>query len=123
MEQHKSKFSLGRMAKILKVSRRGYYNYLQTKGNRKIDRDIRLVTEIKSIFAASKSTYGSPRIHAELKANGYPINKKKVARLMQVNGVKAKIKGRFRVKSRTQISHIAPNLLEQDFSCSKPNEK
>lgn len=123
MEQHKSKFSLERMAKILKVSRSGYYNYLQNKGNRKIDRDLRLVTEIKSIFAASKSTYGSPRIHAELKANGYQVNKKKIARLMQINGIKAKVKGRFRVKSKTQISHIAPNLLQQDFSCSKPNEK
>ena len=66
MEQHKGKFCLERMAKILKVSRSGYYNYLQTKGNRKIDKDLRLVTEIKSIFVASKSTYGSLRIHAEL---------------------------------------------------------
>ncbi len=123
MEQYKGKFCLERMAKILKVSSSGYYNYLQTKGNRKIDKDLRLVTEIKSIFVASKSTYGSPRIHAELKASGYQLNKKRVARLMQVNGIKAKTKGRFRVRSKTQVSHIAPNLLEQNFTCIKPNEK
>ena len=96
MEQHKGMFSLGRMAKILKISRSGYYNYLQTKGNRKVDKDIKLLTEIRSIFAASKGTYGSPRVCAELKAQGYNINKKRVIRLMQINEIKAKIKGRFR---------------------------
>lgn len=123
MEHYKEKFSLERMAKILKVSRSGYYDYLKTRGQRKRDKDLKLVTEIKAIFSASKSSYGSPRIHAELKANGYQVNKKRVARLMQVNGIKAKTKGRFRIKSKAQISHIAPNLLGQNFTCNQPNEK
>jgi hypothetical protein len=56
MQQHTGIFNLERMAKILKVSRSGYYNYLKTKGNRKIDKDLKLVTEIKAIFASSRST-------------------------------------------------------------------
>ena len=59
MEQLKENYSLERMAKILKVSRSGYYNYLRSKGNRRQDKDLKLVTEIKSIFAASKGSYGS----------------------------------------------------------------
>jgi putative transposase len=42
---------------------------------------------------------------------------------MRVNEIKAKFKGRFRSKCQTQISYVAPNILEQNFTCSKPNEK
>lgn len=96
---------------------------MQTKGNRKVDKDIKLLTEIRAIFSASKKTYGSPRIYAELRDKGYLINKKRVIRLMWINEIKAKVKGRFRSKSKTKISYIAPNLLEQNFICIKPNEK
>ena len=123
MEQHKGIFNLERMAKTLKVSRSGYYYYLQTKGDRKADKDIKLVTEIRAIFRASKRTYGSPRIYQELRANGFHINKKRIARLMRINEIRAKVKGRFRSKSKTQLSHIAPNILQQNFICSKPNQK
>jgi putative transposase len=70
MEQHKAVFNLERMAKVLNVSRSGYYHYLQTKGNRKIDKDVKILAEIRAIFSASKSTYGSPRIYAELRDKG-----------------------------------------------------
>jgi transposase InsO family protein len=42
---------------------------------------------------------------------------------MRINNIKAKIKGRFRVKSKMQKTYAAPNLLKQDFTCNKPNEK
>ena len=123
MKEYKELFSIERMAKILKVSRSGYYSYLQTKENGKSDKEVKLVTEILTIFAESKQTYGSPRIHAELKARGYRINKKKVARLMKEKSIRAKTKGGFKIKAKAEVSYVADNLLLQDFSCNKPNEK
>ena len=78
MQKYSEIFSIERMAKVLKISRSAYYSYLKPKSSY----DILLLAEIKAIFAKSKQTYGSPRVHAELKSKGYNINEKKVARLM-----------------------------------------
>lgn len=107
------------MAKVLKISRSAYYSYLKPKSSC----DALVLDEIKAIFARSKQTYGSPRIHAELRSKGYNINEQRVARLMRLNGIKAVTKARFRTRSKKLDSHIVPNLLGGDFSCTMPNQK
>jgi putative transposase len=69
-------------------------------------------------------TPGSPRMTRELQDQGLPIGRRRTARLMRKNGLKAQQKRRFK---RTTDSHhafpVAPNLLEQDFSAERPNQK
>ena len=79
---------------------------------------------IREYSTQSNGTYGYPRIHAELVAQGVCIGKHRVARLMRDNGLKALQKRRYK---RTTDSHhhqaVAPNILSQDFSCDAPNRK
>jgi len=80
--------------------------------------------EIKAIHQAKRGTYGSPRIHAELKAQGQSHGLKRVARLMRDNGIHAKQKRKFKVTTDSKHSHpVAPNLLERDFDATAPNQK
>ncbi|WP_310619955.1 IS3 family transposase [Flexibacterium corallicola] len=83
-----------------------------------------LLAPIKEVFATSRQTYGPPRIHAELKEAGLAVGRKRVARLMRDNALRDISKPRF--KKTTDSSHnnpFAPNLLEQDFTCTGENQK
>jgi putative transposase len=71
-----------------------------------------------------KDTYGSPRMTRELPDQGLSVGRRRTARLMRENGLRARQKRRFR---RTTDSHhafpVAPNLLDQDFSAERPDKK
>lgn len=83
-----------------------------------------LLAHIWEAFHLSHGTYGSPRMSMELKDRGLCVGRRRVARLMQENGLKARQPRRYR---RTTDSHhgfpVAPNLLGQDFTASRPNDK
>lgn len=72
----------------------------------------------------SNGTYGSPRMTRELQDSGLAVGRRRTARLMRENGLKARQKRRFK---RTTDSHhawpVAPNLLDQDFTATGPDEK
>jgi SMC interacting uncharacterized protein involved in chromosome segregation len=73
MEEHRSKFRVVKMAKILNVSKNGFYAYLnRPKSNRKIEND-RLLEKIKAIHKRSYGIYGYPRITKELQSDGAPV--------------------------------------------------
>ena len=82
------------------------------------------MTQIEKIHNESKRTYGSPRVTAELNKQGINAGKNRVSRLMRKNGLKAKMKRRY--KNTTDSRHnlpIADNILNRDFSAEKPNQK
>ena len=82
------------------------------------------MAHIRSAFTLSHETYGSPRMTRELQDEGLQVGRHRTARLMRENGLKARQKRRF---TRTTDSHhafpVAPNLLDQDFSATCPNQK
>ena len=86
--------------------------------------DLVLLAHIRSAFTLSNKTYGSPRMTRELQDEGLKVGRRRTARLMRENGLKARPKRRFK---RTTDSHhgfpVAPNLLAQDFSATRPNQK
>ena len=87
--------------------------------------DAELLVQIKEIFATSGQTYGSPRIHIELREQGIRCGRKRVERLMCENGLKVPQKRKKRVVT-TDSDHdlpVAPNLLDRNFTAEKPNEK
>jgi len=84
-----------------------------------------LTQQIKQIHQHSRQTYGSPRIQAELRAQGFKCGRNRVARLMRQAQVWAKQKRKFKVTT-TDSAHtypVAPNLLNQNFTTSQSNEK
>src|SRR3990167_5492799 len=71
-----------------------------------------------------KITYGSPRIHAELRFQGETCSRKRIANLMKKEGIKAKMKKRFKVTTQVNPkAKAAPNLLKQDFTAQGPNQR
>jgi len=82
-----------------------------------------LLEQIKRIHAASGGVYGAPRITAELQEEGYECGRRRVARLMRQSRLRGCPKRRFRVTTQRDPTHaVADNLLQQNFSASRPNQ-
>ena len=112
------------MCRVLAVSPSGYYAWLGRPESRRVRENRRLVVEIKAVHAASRGTYGSPRIHAEFKAREMHHGRNRIARLMRENGIKARQKKKFKATTDSNHSHpVAPNLLERDFEAREPNRR
>ncbi len=124
MRNHVKQWTIEEMARVLAVSRSGYYRYCHQGMSKRAEANAVLLEAIRGIFIAHRQTYGSPRIHAELKAQGLVCSRVRVARLMKQAGLRAKMrkfyKGTTRVNPRQAA---APNLLQQDFASTAPNEK
>jgi len=79
------------MCKWLKVSRSGYYDWCKRKPSAHALKDQQLARKIIQIYQQSRGTYGSPRIHEALKAEGYAIGKKRVERLMREQSLMGRV--------------------------------
>ncbi|RDI53586.1 putative transposase [Microvirga subterranea] len=120
----KESFPVTRLCHVLDVSPSGYFAWRSRPASPRQREDLILLAHIRSAFTLSKGTYGSPRMTRELQDEGLQVGRRRTARLMRENGLKVRQKRRFK---RTTDSHhafpIAPNLLEQDFSAERPNQK
>ena len=120
----KDEFPVQRMCDVLGVSSSGYFVWRGRPACRRQQDDLILLAHVRSAFAQSNDTYGSPRMTRELQDQGLAIGRRRTARLMGENGLKARQKRRFK---RTTDSHhgfpVAPNLLGQDFTAERPDEK
>ena len=112
------------MCRVLRVSRQGYYAWLKRSPGKRQREDATLLPLIRQRFRRSGGSYGSPRIWAQLRAEGYAVGRHRVARLMREAGLQARRKQGYRRK-RTTAAANAPvgNLLDQNFQASKPNRK
>ncbi len=79
--------------------------------------------EISNIFAENKGRYGYRRITKELRNRNYIINHKTVQKLMKELGLVCRVRMKKYQSFKGEVGKIAPNLLEQDFTTEKPNEK
>ena len=120
----KKEFPVQRLCKVLGVSSSGYFAWKKRPASLRQRDDMVLLAHVRAAFAVSNRTYGSPRMVHELRDNGLAIGRRRVARLMRENGMKARQKRRF--KRTTDSLHafpVAPNLLDQDFTATGPNQK
>lgn len=88
--------SVQRACELLEVSRAAYYEHRKHLPSQRELSDAELTERIKDIHATSKGTYGSPRVHAELRNEGFHVGKKRVARLMVKAGLEGRCKKRWR---------------------------
>lgn len=124
IQGHRDRFPIRRMCRTLGVSPSGYYAFMGRPESRRVREDRRLLVEIKAIHRSSRGTYGSPRVHAHMKAQGMSHSRKRIARLMRQGDIRAKQKRKF--KATTDSSHgypVAPNLLKRKFMAQGPNQK
>jgi transposase InsO family protein len=111
------------MCRVLEVGRSGFYAWLKRSESLRSQENQRYLVEIKAVHKKSRKTYGSPRVHADLKANGHRIGKHRVARLMRENGIVSRHKRKFRVTTDSNHTHpIAENILQRRFDVSQLNQ-
>jgi putative transposase len=119
----KAHYPVDTLCDVLDVSRSGYYAWTKRAVPARAKADAHLAVEIAAVHRKSRRTYGSPRVHADLRARGVRVGRKRVARLMREKGLVARQKRRFR--RTTDAKHalpIASNVLERHFEAPDLNE-
>jgi len=112
------------MCRLLGVAASGYYAWLKRPEAARMQRNRELLEKVKSIHEASKGVYGSPRVHAELIAEGIDVGRHKVAQLMRSARLKGCPKRRYRTTTQRDPTHRVPhNLLKQDFAADGPDQR
>jgi putative transposase len=123
MNRHQSEFSIRRMCQVLEVSASGFYAWRKRPPSQRVQANEALLTRIRLVYAQSRQTYGSPRIHAELRAQGVACGRHRVARLMRHHAVRPNHKRRYRRTTRVNPHlSVAANHLQQQFTAQRPNQ-
>ena len=115
---------MGVMCRLLRVSRSGFYAWVDRPMSARARRDVEIMALIHQIHANSyDGTYGAPRIHRELRETyGIRVGRKRVERLMRRAGLQGVQKRRFRCTTRSGApERFAPDLVERNFVADRPN--
>ncbi len=123
MKANQANYPIATMCRVLGVSTSGYYAWLKRQSSQRSREDAILTDRIRWIHLRSRGTYGSPRIHAELRDEGVHVSRKRVARLMRAAGLQGVSR---RKSTRTTIrqpgAQRAPDLVKRDFTVDGPNK-
>lgn len=123
MSAHQALFPIRTMARVLNVSASGYYAWRGRPASARATADADLTRKIRTIHAGSRGTYGAPRIHAELKAEGVTVGRKRVARLMRAAALAGVSRRRGVTTTRRDPKHHpASDLVRRNFVAAGPNE-
>ncbi len=119
----KDNFPVTLMCRVLEVSKSGYYAWRNRAPSKRAQDNELLATKIDEVHAESRGTYGSPRVHAELVAQGFTVGRNRIARIMREDGIIGRRKPRFRLT--TDSDHklpVAKNLLDRMFTVDEPDQ-
>jgi len=117
--EHAAAYPVRTLCRVLEVSRAGYYAWKgQAEQARQPRGELKLRAHVRAAFRKSRGTYGSPRVHQELREQGVRVSRKRVARVMREEGLRVRVRRRFRggTTDSTHPHRIAENLLERAFS-------
>lgn len=125
IQRHKTSWPVSLQCEVLGVSPSGYHDHVRQRASRKpgtrMSNDALLV-HIKAVHAQSSGEYGWPRVWRELLVRGIRVGKERVRQLMQLHGIKAR--GKRKYKATTDSNHglpVAPNLLNRQFRVHAPD--
>ena len=111
------------MCRVLGVSPSGYYAWRKRGPSARARSDEALTEQMRAIHQWSRGTYGSPRMHEELKARGVEAGRHRVARVMRTAGLRGVCRRKsWRTTVRDRRARPAPDLVERDFSAGAPNQ-
>ena len=123
IRDHAGRWPVRLMCRVLEVSASGYYAWRSRPESARARANRALLADLRRLHGEHHGRYGSPRMHAALRAQGSTANRGRVARLMRRHGIRALAGRRFRpctTDSRHRLP-IAPNLLQQAFVAPAPN--
>ena len=119
----KAAFPVRLMCRMLNVTRSGFYAWRRRKPSPRALANERLRMKIREVYERSRKTYGSPRIHAELQAQGFKAGRNRIAREMRQMGLFGRRPKRFRKTTDSNHSRpVAANLLDRNFEVARPNK-
>jgi putative transposase len=124
IDEERARYDVSLLARVLDVSRAGYYAWKRRPPCARAVRDAELGERVRRVHAESEGIYGAPRIHAELRlADGVFVGRKRVARLMRQHGLRGADgrRGGPRTTTRDAARPSAPDLVDRDFARAEPN--
>lgn len=124
IEAEKAKRNVAWMCRRLGVSRTGFYAWRRRPESERAKADQRLAVLVRAAHEESRRCYGSPRLVRELRGQGERVGRKRVRRLMVQEGLKARVRRRY--KCTTMSDHnqpVAANLLARQFEADHPNQR
>jgi len=122
MSEHQAVYRIATMCRMLEVSTSGYYAWQERSPSAREISDAALLERIRAIHEKSRGTYGMPRVHAELKAEGTHVGRKRVGRLMRTAGLQgaSRRKGCWTTR-RDRDARPAPDLVQREFAAEGPD--
>lgn len=123
IDAERAHYPLSALCRCLRVSRSGYYAWARRPAPARALADAMLLEQVRAVHDASRRTYGSPRVHLELRELGVRCARKRVARLMRADGRRGVCRRRFRAgcTRRDPAARPAPDLVGRVFAASRPN--
>jgi putative transposase len=113
------------LCRVLRVTPAGFYAWRKRPESKRTKADHRLAVLVRAAHEESRRSYGSPRLVRELReVHRERVGRKRVRRLMQQEGLKARVRRRY--KCTTMSDHnqpVAPNLLDRQFAADRPNQR
>jgi putative transposase len=109
-------YKVAMMCRVLGISPSGYYAWRERVPSQRAQKDAELIKRIRDIHETSRGTYGVPRMHAELAAQGHHVGRKRVWRLMRAANLEGVSRRRkFRTTVRDANARPAPDLVDRQF--------
>ncbi len=123
IDSHRGHYTVGMMARALRISPRSYYDYKKgIYGRRETKRD-ELERRIRSVYAKAYGRYGAPRIAADIRAEGYQVSANTVSKYMKRMGLRSKLSRKWRNVNYPEYTlRICPNHLDRQFNVDAPGK-
>ena len=124
MSANQANFPVSVMARVLGVSKAGFYAWLRRPASSHAQANAALLKRIRTVHATSRETYGAPRVHAELRADGERHGRKRIARLMREAGLVGASRRRHGpiTTRRDKEARSAPDLVDRNFTADGPDQ-
>ena len=120
---NRASYNIATMCRVLGVSTSGYYGWRGREPSVRAQQDALLLARIRAIHKRSRSTYGVPRVHAQLRTQDTHVGRKRIARLMHKAGLQGvSRRKKYRTTIRNEKVRPAADLVERDFSAQGPNQ-
>ncbi len=121
--EHRTRWSVGEMCRVLEVSRSRYYDWRSDPESRRARETRRLDVAIKRLFGKHKGRAGSPKITRYLRDKGWRVGENRVAKRMREMGLRSKVRRAFRTTTNSRHGHpVAPNRLQRSFKVAGPDQ-
>lgn len=123
MSANQADFPIAAMARVLGVSKAGYYAWANRDPSAREVADAALLKRIRTVHLGSHETYGAPRVHADLREQGARHSRKRIARLMREAGLvgASHRRGGPVTTRRDPEARPSPDLVDRNFAAEVPN--